>query len=98
MVGGILSIVAGAIGFIGGIVTVAATTTIAGHVFALGMVGAPAIVFGVIAVVGGIFALQKRNWGMALTGAILAFFSSWFFGGVLAIVFIAMSKKDFEQV
>jgi hypothetical protein len=53
------------------------------------------ILFSVLAIVGGIFALRKKNWGLALAGAIagvLAFFPC----GVVALVFTTMSKPEFS--
>ena len=50
---------------------------------------------GVLGIVGGVFALRKKNWGLALAGAIggtLVFFPC----GIPAIVFIAMGKAEFE--
>jgi len=97
MTAGILSIVAGALGLISGISTVALAATRATDIlFAFGLAGIPSIVFGVVAIVGGYFALQRRTWGMALVGAIFALLSTWGLG-VLAIIFTAISKGEFEQ-
>ena len=52
------------------------------------------IIVSVLAIVGGIFALRKKNWGLALAGSIagvLAFFPC----GVVAVIFMAMSKPEF---
>ena len=97
MTAGILSIVAGALGLISGITTVAVAAARATDIlFGFGLAGYPSIVFGIIAIVGGIFALQRRSWGLALTGAIFALLSTWGLG-VLAIIFTAISKGEFEQ-
>ncbi len=61
---GILSIIAGIIGVIPGIVVVASRE----------MFGAPSIVPGAIAIIGGINALRRRGWGLALAGSICALF------------------------
>jgi len=50
---------------------------------------------GILAVVGGVYALQRKNWGLALTGSIFALFPQ-FLLGVLAIVFTALAKDEFE--
>jgi hypothetical protein len=50
---------------------------------------------GVLAIVGGVFALKKKHWGWALAGSIagtLVFFPC----GVPAIIFIAMGKQEFK--
>ncbi len=50
---------------------------------------------GILAVVGGIYALQRKNWGLALTGSIAASLPSSLLG-ILAIIFTAMSRDEFE--
>jgi hypothetical protein len=50
---------------------------------------------GVLGVIGGIFAIKRKNWGLALAGAIggtITFFPV----GVPAIVFVALGKGEFE--
>jgi hypothetical protein len=58
--------------------------------------GIALIVVGIIAVIGGIYALRLRSWGLALAGAILAVA-----GippvGVLAIIFIALARREFSH-
>jgi hypothetical protein len=49
---------------------------------------------GVLAIVGGVFAVQRKNYGMALTGAIAALFPAAIFG-LGAIVFTAISRDEF---
>jgi hypothetical protein len=48
-----------------------------------------------LAIVGGVFALKKKHWGMALAGSIagvLAFFPC----GVIAVIFTALGKQEFN--
>ena len=61
----------------------------------LWLITVPLAVTGVLALVGGIFALQRKRWGLALTGSIAAFFP---FGilGVVATIFTSLSRADFE--
>jgi hypothetical protein len=67
--------------------------------------GTASIVLGLIAIVGGIFAIRRRVWGLALTGAICAVFPTHPYGsliwtpvlGILAIVFVALSKNEFSS-
>lgn len=105
-VAGILSIVAGALGIIAGIV-VATIGTIGGGV--LGELGLPFIarlvvtataaplVLSAVAIVGGVYALKRRIWGLALAGAICALLiPPTFVLGILAIIFVAMGKDEFE--
>src|SRR4030042_630126 len=54
-----------------------------------------AVIADILAIVGGIYALQKKKWGLALAGSIAAFFASLILG-TAAIVFTVMSKNEFE--
>lgn len=50
---------------------------------------------GILAIIGGIYALRKKKWGLALAGSIGALFGSSPLG-VAAIIFTALSKNEFE--
>lgn len=64
----------------------------------LGAIGISLIVLGVISIIGGIFALQRRVWGLALAGAICALFPPPLIVlGILSIIFLALSRKEFTQ-
>jgi len=109
---GILSIVAGAMGVIGGIaIAVLAGAIAAGLKFVpeiprifgavdiplISGVGIPMIILGAVAIVGGIYALKRRVWGLALGGAICALLvPPGTVLGILAIIFVAMGKDEFE--
>ncbi|HEX79506.1 MAG TPA: hypothetical protein G4O19_05055 [Dehalococcoidia bacterium] len=112
MVGGILSIISGSLGFIaiaffltfGSIFGAAIARDV---LLSLGFwhMGLPMTIIGIIAIIllcisavaiiGGIYAIQRRGWGMALAGAICSIFPSQVLG-ILAIVFITISRKEFE--
>jgi len=102
---GILSIIAGAIAVIVGIVF-AVLGTVAGGLFAIyglpwlggAVVAALVIPFilGIVAIIGGVYALKRRVWGLALAGGICALFGPWFILGILAIIFVAMGKGEFK--
>jgi hypothetical protein len=62
----------------------------------IGMIGAGMIGLGAVAVAGGIYALKRRLWNFALAGAILATICSAPLG-VLAIIFVSIGKKEFDQ-
>lgn len=108
-VAGILSIVAGGLGIIVGIAvaTIATIGTIGGGV--LGEMGLPFIgrlavtataaplVLSAVAIVGGVYALKRKVWGLALAGAICALLiPPTFVLGILAIIFVAMGKDEFK--
>lgn len=63
--------------------------------------GAIEIIFGIIALLGGVMGLMRRMWGIALVGGILGLFTiGWFFlGSVLSLVgliLIAVSHGEFS--
>ena len=69
---GILSIISGiAIGALVAIVGEDAGA-VSGLAWFGGAIGAPLIGIGIVALIGGIYAMRRRAWGFALTGAILA--------------------------
>ena len=53
------------------------------------------IIEAVFPIVGGVFALQRRKWGWALSGSIIAILGA-FPLGVASTVFVAMAKDEFE--
>jgi len=52
-------------------------------------------IVGIIALLGGIYALQRKNWGLALAGSIFALLPTILLG-VAAIALTALSKDEFE--
>ena len=98
---GILDLVAGVPALIIGILVAAGLgalgrlSGIAGVGVIMAAIGVPLIIFAIIAIVGGVFALRKRIWGLALAGSIFALFCAWIFA-IPAIVFTVMGKKHFK--
>ena len=105
-VAGILDIIAGVLGliaavslFIGFGVTSGALGIHTGPIpaFVPGLVmgmGILTIIFAILALMGGIYALQRKKWGLALVGSIGALFTA-FLLGIPALVFTAMSRNEF---
>ena len=96
--GGILTIIAGALKLISGIVF-ATAAGILGAILGMGWfsaIGVPLIVFGIIAIIGGVHALRRRTWGLALAGSICALVP-FVIPGILAIIFVSQSKSEFES-
>lgn len=98
---GILSIVAGVLGLIAAIVigviggTIAVVEQIPGINTLFAAIAIPLIILAIIAIVGGIYALKRRIWGLALAGTICSLFCVWLLG-IPAIVFTALGKSHFE--
>ena len=53
-------------------------------------------VLGVLAIVGGIYALKTKTWGLALAGSIGAVLTGRLLG-VIALIFTVLGRKDFEK-
>ena len=53
------------------------------------------LIVGIFPIIGGIYALQRKKWGLALAGSIVAILGSSIMG-ILATIFVAMSKDEFE--
>ena len=71
---------------------------IAGIVIICGVIG---IIFSIIVLLGGIMAIQRKNWGFALVGSILGLFivGPVFISSLLALIaliVIAVSRKEFK--
>jgi hypothetical protein len=61
--------------------------------FWLLVVGVPLIALGIVAIVGGISAIRRKRFGLSLAGAICSLPSVIL--GILAVVFVSVSKKEF---
>ena len=111
-IGGILSIISGALGFIaiaffitfGSIFGAAIARDVlsslgywqSGLPFTvIGIIAVPLLCVNIVAIIGGIYAIRRRGWGMALAGSICSVFPSQVLG-ILAVVFIAISRKEFD--
>ena len=103
-VGGILAIIGGVIGLLASMGILIAITVLSAvwswGLLPINVIGilwiilVPMFICGVLAIIGGVFAVQRKNYGMALTGAIAALFPGWIFG-LGAIVFTAISRDEF---
>jgi hypothetical protein len=98
--GGVLTIISGAMMVGGGILATGVPWALIPEISAV-LAEAPAgvgggfIALGAVALVGGVYALRRRIWGLALAGAICAAFPSTPLG-VLAIIFISIAKREFK--
>ena len=59
------------------------------------IVGIVLLAFGIITLVGGIYAIKRRKWGLALAGSILALPVGSILG-ILAIIFVSLGKNEFD--
>ena len=61
------------------------------------VIAIPLLILGILAITGGIFSIQRKKWGLALTGALCALVPPLSILGVLAIIFVVMGKDEFSQ-
>ena len=54
------------------------------------------LVIGVLAIVGGVYALRLKVWGLALAGAIAAVITGPVIG-LLALIFTVLGREDFQK-
>jgi len=99
-VAGILSIVAGATELLGG-VGIGALGALISSFFGMpglgAIIGFPLIALGIVAIIGGVCSLRRQTWGLALAGVICALFLPHVTVlGILAIIFVAISKREFK--
>jgi hypothetical protein len=59
------------------------------------IVGGPLLALGIVAIVGGVSALRRKSFGLSLAGAICALPSHIL--GILAIIFVSLSKREFRR-
>jgi len=57
-------------------------------------IAALGLILGIVAIAGGVAALRRRSFGLALAGAICSLPSAIL--GILAIIFVSVSKEEFE--
>ena len=95
---GVLCIVAGSFAVIGGLVAGLIGGLIGGFLGIpwTGVFGIPSLTLGIIAIIGGIFALKRQVWGLALAGSICALVGPWAILGLLAIIFVSLGKGEFK--
>lgn len=96
--GGILAIVGGAINLLVGLSLTLFFPMAMPFRSALLAVGVFDVLFlgtGIVALIGGINAVQRRRWGLSLAGAICAILSPAALLGIMSTVFIAMARAEF---
>ena len=99
---GILSIVAGGGNILGALVLGIGGLifgSLSGYFFPgfLGLLLAfPMLIVGVLSIIGGVFAIQRRRWSWALAGSIATLVTSSLLG-IAAIILLAISKDEFQM-
>lgn len=107
---GVLSIIAGVVGVIVGVLVILLGGAIAAGlslvpeipkaftlvaVPVIGAIGIPITILGAVAIAGGVCALQRRKWGLALAGSICSLMC-FLYLGIPSIIFVVLGKGEFE--
>ena len=95
---GVLAIIAGALNILVALAISLLMPVAAPFRYAFFSVGAFALLWlapGVVAIVGGVAALQRRHWGLSLAGAICALVPPSTLLGILSIVFTALAREEY---
>ncbi len=53
------------------------------------------LIFGIIGLLGGIFAIQRKHFGLAIVGGIFSLLSGYFIFGLIGLILVAISKNEF---
>ena len=99
-VAGVLAIIGGALNILVALAISLFMPVAAPFRYALVSVGTIGILWlaaGVLAIVGGVFALQRRRWGLSLAGAICALLPPATLLGILSTVFVALAREEYES-
>ena len=105
IVAGILTLVSGVCKLLGILVVLviglifAAAPRVSDRVhpgFIFAVIGLFLLVTGVLAVVGAVYNLRRKNWGLSLAGAIAAFLPFNLLG-LASIILMAVSRNEFEN-
>jgi hypothetical protein len=97
---GVLCIIIGAIGCLGGL-TLALTSNHISAMYGVKTMGIimaasfPAIALSIVTLIGGIFSIKRKIWGLALAGSICCLLLNFIFG-IPSIIFLVSSKNEFE--
>ena len=60
------------------------------------IIGFVFVAIGALAIIGGIFSIRKKNWGLSLAGAIAASLS-FYYCGIIAVIFVCLGKEEFDK-
>jgi hypothetical protein len=54
------------------------------------------LIFGIIGLLGGIFAIKRTHYGLAILGGIFALLAGFFILGLIGLILVAISKNEFS--
>jgi predicted nucleic acid-binding Zn ribbon protein len=92
IIGGVIELIAGAALAAGGSALLDITFGGSGFLVACGIIYA---IVGLVAILGGIFAIQRRSFGLAIVGGIFAL-GGYFIPGLIGLILVAVSRDEFK--
>ena len=101
-IGGIFVFISGMMGILNGIFVIQFVDDVMFFEINAQYCGIIEIIFGVFAIIGGLMAVQRKKWGIAMTGSVFAIFPVGFIFifissilGIIGLILIASSKDEF---
>jgi len=101
VLGGVFVIIAGLVELISGGILISGGEMLGGFDLGSGfhniltICGVVWIVLGIVAILGGIFSIQRKHFGLAILGAILGL-GGYFIFALIGIILIAVGREDFD--
>lgn len=92
IIGAVLELVVGGALAAGGTALMGITLGASGFITVCGVI---LVIMAIIALLGGIFALQRKNFGFAVVGGIMAL-PGWFIPALIGLILVAVSKDEFR--
>ncbi len=97
VIGGVFCIISGVLGLLTGVLIIVVSATLIPFFPDWGIIcGSIPLIFGILALFGGIFAIQRKVFGMAVVGAVFSILAGFIIFGILALVFVILGKDEFE--
>lgn len=99
--GGVLEIVSGYLNILTGLVMLLGVSMFPAFASFIGMtagvgIGILLIALGIVSIIGGVYALRRRVWGMALVGSITSLFPSIvLIPGILSLILVTLGRPEF---
>ncbi len=99
-IGGLLAIITGYLNILAGILAIIGYNTGFLTVFSVGVgtgLGILLLALGIVAVIGGVYAIRRRGWGMALTGSIVSLAPTpAILPGIFSLIFTTLGRPEFK--
>ena len=96
LIGALVGIISGAILMWGGAMFLSIPMVGDAMAGILATCGIILVILGLIGLLGGIFAVMRRYWGLAILGGIFSMLTGYFILGLIGLILVAISKREFS--